>query len=66
MDMLMPVPDGRGGTMTLSGVPLSLSETPARRNGRPPDLGEHTDAILSGELGLTADQIAVLRREGVI
>ena len=66
MDMLMPVPDGRGGTVTLCGVPLSLSETPAMRNGRPPDLGEHTDAILSGELGLTADQIAALRQEGAI
>lgn len=66
MDMLTDVPDGRGGTMRLCGVPLELSETPASRNGRPPDLGEHTDAVLADDLGLTAEEIAALREQGAI
>jgi crotonobetainyl-CoA:carnitine CoA-transferase CaiB-like acyl-CoA transferase len=43
----------------MSGVSGTLSK-PA------PRLGEHTDAILSELLGLSADRIATLRREGVI
>ena len=33
--------------------------------GAVPGLGEHTDAILSG-IGLSAEQIAVLREQGAI
>jgi crotonobetainyl-CoA:carnitine CoA-transferase CaiB-like acyl-CoA transferase len=32
----------------------------------PPTLGQHTDEILAGELGLSAEAIAQLRREKVI
>ena len=33
---------------------------------RPPRLGEHTDDVLGGELGLAADELAALRGDGVI
>jgi len=66
MDMLIEVPDGRGGTLKLCGVPLSMSATPPVPGGRPPDLGEHTEEILSQELGLSAEEIATLRRESVV
>jgi benzylsuccinate CoA-transferase BbsF subunit len=33
---------------------------------RPPLFGEHTDAVLSGHLGYTAQQIEAIRKEGVL
>ena len=66
MDMIHEVPDGRGGSLKLCGVPLSMSATPPRPGARPPDLGEHTDAVLREELGLSPEEIAALREEGVI
>jgi crotonobetainyl-CoA:carnitine CoA-transferase CaiB-like acyl-CoA transferase len=33
---------------------------------RPPTLGEHTDSILAGRLGMTPAEIARLRAEGAI
>jgi formyl-CoA transferase len=32
----------------------------------PPTLGQHTDAVLAQQLGLQADQIAALRRQGLV
>jgi crotonobetainyl-CoA:carnitine CoA-transferase CaiB-like acyl-CoA transferase len=66
MGMVATVPDDRGGTIDLCGVPLSLSETPSVPRRRPPDLGDHTVEILSGDLGLTSEDIETLRREGAI
>jgi crotonobetainyl-CoA:carnitine CoA-transferase CaiB-like acyl-CoA transferase len=33
---------------------------------RVPWIGEHTDAVLQEDLGLTADEIAALRADGVL
>jgi crotonobetainyl-CoA:carnitine CoA-transferase CaiB-like acyl-CoA transferase len=43
----------------MSGVSGTISK-PA------PRLGEHTDAVLGGILGLSADEIANLRRQGAV
>ncbi len=50
----------------LVGTPLKFSRTPARIVLPPPLLGEHTAEILRGLLGLSAEEIARLREEGVI
>lgn len=46
--------------------PIRYSGTPITYSRSAPVLGEHTDEVLQGELGLTAEQIAGLREQGVI
>jgi crotonobetainyl-CoA:carnitine CoA-transferase CaiB-like acyl-CoA transferase len=46
-------------------VPVWLSETPGSIRRRAPQLGEHTDQILT-ELGYNNSAIAALRDKGVI
>jgi crotonobetainyl-CoA:carnitine CoA-transferase CaiB-like acyl-CoA transferase len=47
--------------MRLIGQPVGLSRTPSRLVARPPDLGEHTNAILK-EFGFNARDIAALHK----
>jgi formyl-CoA transferase len=47
--------------MRLIGQPVGLSRTPSRLATRPPDLGEHTKAILK-EFGFNARDIAALHK----
>jgi len=49
-----------GSRLGLLGQPFALSRTPSRIAARPPDLGEHTDAVLE-EFGFSADEINALR-----
>jgi crotonobetainyl-CoA:carnitine CoA-transferase CaiB-like acyl-CoA transferase len=53
------------GRLRLMGMPLSFSESPTRDPGRPPTLGEHTDAVLR-DLGYDARAIDDLKRRRVI
>lgn len=46
--------------------PLRLSRTPVEYRCAPPLLGEHTERVLSQELGLGPDDIAALRSKGII
>ena len=56
---------GSARKVTVAGVPQKLSRTPGGVCQRAPTLGEHTEDILA-ELGLSAEQIAVLRRSGAV
>jgi len=66
--MLVEVPrtDGVDDPVLVPGNPVKLSEVPEAEEDRVPWLGEHTDEVLSGELGLSADELADLRERGVI
>ncbi|WP_327672759.1 MULTISPECIES: CoA transferase [unclassified Streptomyces] len=63
--VLRTVEDEQGSFMTL-GSPLFLSDSPMVEPTRPGGLGEHTDQVLTEELGLSADDITALRDTGAI
>ncbi|WP_446045428.1 CaiB/BaiF CoA transferase family protein [Streptomyces olivaceus] len=63
--VLRTVEDEQGSFMTL-GSPLFLSDSPMVEPTRSGGLGEHTDQVLTEELGLSADDIAKLRDAGAI
>ena len=46
--------------------PVRLSETPVSYRVPPPILGEHTDEVLSAQLGLSDQERTKLRQDGVI
>jgi crotonobetainyl-CoA:carnitine CoA-transferase CaiB-like acyl-CoA transferase len=54
------------GVLKQVGSPLKFSETPGSLRLPPPVLGQHTDTILGGDLGFTADEIAAMRSEGTV
>ena len=54
------------GATRLLGMPVKLSETPGDPRGHAPELGEHTESIMTGMLGFTWDDIARLREANVI
>lgn len=58
-------PDG-GDPVVVPGNPIKLSGLPEHAQTPPPMLGQHTDEVLSGELGLDAATLAELRSAGVI
>jgi len=65
LDMVRQYEHPGVGRLRLMGQPLLFSETPTRDPGRPPMLGEHTDAVLA-EIGYDATAIAALRAAGTI
>jgi formyl-CoA transferase len=54
------------GDLRMVGIPFRMNGTPPTIRRAPPLLGQHTEEVLSGELGLTAARIAALRAEKVI
>ncbi|HKM64677.1 MAG TPA: CaiB/BaiF CoA-transferase family protein [Acidisphaera sp.] len=57
---------GSGATVKVIANPVRLSETPPEYRTPPPMLGEHTDEVLRGRLGMSEAELAALREKGVI
>jgi benzylsuccinate CoA-transferase BbsF subunit len=54
------------GKTTSDGVPLRLSDTPARYNRAAPVLGQDNDYVYGGLLGLSRGEMAELKKQGII
>jgi glutaryl-CoA transferase len=54
------------GALKMLGIPFKFSDTVCSVRRPPPTLGQHSEEILSGELGLDDKAIADLRRQKVI
>jgi formyl-CoA transferase len=67
-DMLVEMPRGDGidEPILIPGNPVRMSKVAQGPETRVPWLGEHTDEILGGELGLSGADLASLRKAGVI
>ncbi len=61
LGMAQPVKRKGKPPLRMARQPVSLSRTPSRFAAPPPELGEHTDAVLK-EFGFSAREIAALRK----
>ena len=64
-DMLLTQQTRDGYSVEVPGIVPKLSATPGTIRSSAPHLGDDTDAVLA-EMGLNADQIALLRSKGVV
>jgi crotonobetainyl-CoA:carnitine CoA-transferase CaiB-like acyl-CoA transferase len=62
----MELPHTAAGKVSLVRSPMRFSATPVEHERPPPLLGEHTDEILRGLLGLKDDEVAKLRADGAV
>ena len=65
-EMIVPMSHPVAGDIRVLGNPVKLSSTPPEFRSAPPALGQHTDAVLKNDVGLTDADIAQLRRDGAI
>lgn len=63
---IVEVDHPRLGRVPMPGLVPLLSRTPGRVVHAGPDPGTHNEAVLAGLLGLGAEEIETLRREGVV
>ena len=54
------------GTVSTPANPMRFSETPITYEVPPPLLGQHTDEVLTGLLGVGAEEIAKLKAAGIV
>ena len=63
--MLVEIEHPALGVLRQAGIPIEFGATPGSVRTAPPLLGEHTDEVLA-ELGLSVEEIARLREDGVV
>jgi formyl-CoA transferase/CoA:oxalate CoA-transferase len=64
--MVQEIEHPAAGRLRQLGVPIKLSGTPGALRLPPPTLGQHTDEVLRGLLGLSARDVERLRRARVV
>jgi len=64
--MVLPIVDRHGRSYSLVGCAVHWHGEPPRQATAPPDIGEHTDEILSEWLAYDAAKIAALRASGAV
>ncbi|MGB5619114.1 MAG: CaiB/BaiF CoA-transferase family protein [Desulfobacterales bacterium] len=64
-EMVLEIENEEGGTTTLLGTPIKLSDTPGGIRTSPPAFGGNTRAILS-EFGYSIEEIRELEEKGVV
>ena len=64
--MKFTLPHPLAGEVPLIGNPMKFSGTPIRNELPPPVLGQHSEEILRGLLGMSAEDVARLRAAGAI
>lgn len=64
--MKIDVPHPLAGSVPLVANPIRYSRTPISYDVPPPLLGEHTDEVLGGLLGKSADELRALRNKRII
>ena len=65
-EMIVELEHPVAGWQVVANSPLRFSATPVELRGPAPLLGQHTEEVLSGVLGVTEGEMAALRAEGVI
>jgi len=64
--LVVPLANEEGDEVRSVAFPARLSRTPARYDSAPPRLGADTEEVLTGLMQMTGDEIAALRRAGVL
>lgn len=64
--MVVSFSDPEKGVIKTPGNPVKLSASPVAYRLPPPALGQHTEAVLRGELGLTEQAFAALRAQSIV
>jgi crotonobetainyl-CoA:carnitine CoA-transferase CaiB-like acyl-CoA transferase len=65
-EMLVELDQPQYGKVRVAGCPIKFSETPVRSYEPAPLLGQHTEQILTGMLGLSKEKCDALKKAGVI
>ena len=65
-NMVVEMQHASGQRVKVIANPVKLSATPPEYRSPPPVLGQHTEEVLSGLLGLAEGEIAELRAKGVL
>ncbi|MEX1663687.1 CaiB/BaiF CoA transferase family protein [Thioclava sp. 15-R06ZXC-3] len=65
-EAIVELPHRDFGSIRMQNVAPRLSDTPGEIRHVGPELGEHTDEVLSGSLKMSSDRLAQLRAKGVI
>jgi crotonobetainyl-CoA:carnitine CoA-transferase CaiB-like acyl-CoA transferase len=66
MFVQLPCPAAEQGRLTVSNSPFRFSRTSPEVVEGAPELGQHTEEVLSSLLGMSHEEIASLKAQGVL